>query len=49
MILSITESLIEVEPCPTDFCMLDKIVLYIESNTASMSLSLIIVSAFKDN
>ena len=44
---SMTESLIQSKPFPKDFCMSDIIVVYIDSNTWSMSLSLIIVSAFE--
>ena len=42
-----TESRIQPELCPRDFCMFDVILLQIDLNTLSMSLSLIIVSAFE--
>ena len=38
-----TESIIQSEPFHKDFCILDVTVVYIDSNTSSISLSLIIV------
>ena len=42
-----TESVIHPEPIPKDFCMFAIIVVWIDLNTLSMSLSLIIISAFE--
>ena len=42
-----TESIIKPEVFPKDFCIFDIIVVQIDSNTSSMSLSLIIISAFE--
>ena len=42
-----TESLIQSEPFPRDICMFVIIVVKIDSNTLSMSLSFIIISAFQ--
>ena len=42
-----TESVIQPELLYRDFCITDIIVLEIDSNTSSMPLSLIIVSAFE--
>ena len=44
---SMTESIIQSEPFPKDFCMFNITVLKIDLNITSMSLSLIIVSAFE--
>ena len=42
-----TESVIQPEPFPKDFCMFDIIVVDIDSDASSISLSLTIVSAFE--
>ena len=42
-----TESIIQQESCPLDFCMFVIKVLKIDSNTSPMLLSSIIVSAFE--
>ena len=42
-----TKSIIQPEPFPNDFCRLDMIAVQIDSSTSSMSLSLIIISAFE--
>ena len=42
-----TESIIQPEPFPRDFHMFDMIAVSIDSNTSSMSLSLIILSLFE--
>ena len=42
-----TESIIQSEPFPGDCCMLDTIVLWIDSNTWWVSFSLIIVPALE--
>ena len=42
-----TVSIIQPEPLAKDFCMSDIIVVWIDSNTSSMSLLLIIISAFE--
>ena len=43
---SITESIIQPERFPKNFCMFDVLVVYIDSSTSSTSLSLITPSAF---
>ena len=42
-----TESIIQHEPFPKDFCVFDIVVIYIDSNTSLMSLSLIIIYPFE--
>ena len=42
-----TESIIQPESFPKDFCMFDIIVVKTDWNTSSMSLSLIIIFAFE--
>ena len=39
--------IIHPEPLPKGFCMFVKIVVYIDLNTSSMSLALVIISAFE--
>ena len=42
-----TESIIQLKPFPSDFCMFDIVALDIDSNTSSLLLSLKFLSAFK--
>ena len=47
MLRSTTESIIQPEPFPKDSFMFDIILVEIDSNTSSISLSLISISAFE--
>ena len=42
-----TESIIQLKPFPSDFCMFDIVALDIDSNTSSLLLSLKSLSAFR--
>ena len=47
ILLYLAESIIQPEPCVRYFCMFDIILLYVDLNISSSSLSLIVVSAFE--
>ena len=49
IVWSMNQSIIQPEPCPKEFCMFVVIVLYIDLNTSSIFLLLIITSAFEYN